>query len=310
METKLTIGAMAKMNGVSEKTLRLYHKQGLLEPAYVDEHNGYRYYSLFQSAQLDMIQQMKAVGFSLEEIRSILKRQDVGYLEELLKRHRERLDQEIRQLILARQMAGNLEKSCELVRDKPVCDTVFVERLPRRPYLRLPIDGYGPAGGDFPLERALYNWETSLRQVKKELIGLGLPLSMFRNVGCVVRREDLQAGRVFFSEAFLWVREGFEHPGCRLGEAPEGDYLCVYCDGVETDTAEYKEEKYLSRLLSYIRGRGYRITGDYMGEVLADTPAFCYDGRDMMLKLQIPIAKEDAQVERQNGGFYLCGEMS
>lgn len=300
METQLTIGQMARVNGVTEKTLRLYHKQGLLIPEYVDRNNGYRYYSLFQSAQLDMIQQMKAIGFSLEQIKSILEKEDVHYLDGLLKANMKRLDEEINQLTIARQMAENLEKCCKLVLNKPVCDRVVVEHLPRRQFLRLSIPGYGPKKGEYSFERAMYNWEVSLRYVKKELVELGLPLSMFHNVGCIVTKEDLEQDRIFFSEAFLWVREGFSHPGCRMGVAPEGDYLCVYCDGTETEQGEYKEEKYLHELLAYIRERGYEITGDYMGDVLADTPAFQYNGRDAMMRIQIPVS--EATAERERGG--------
>ena len=36
---------------------------------YRDAENGYRYYDIRQSAQLDMIQHMKALGMSLKDIR-------------------------------------------------------------------------------------------------------------------------------------------------------------------------------------------------------------------------------------------------
>ena len=48
-EEKVTIGEMASLNCVSERALRFYQSKGLLEPDYVDESNGYRYYSLEQS---------------------------------------------------------------------------------------------------------------------------------------------------------------------------------------------------------------------------------------------------------------------
>ena len=53
---RYTIGKMAKLNNVSEQTLRLYDKIGLFKPAYVDEKNGYRLYDIGQSARLDIIQ--------------------------------------------------------------------------------------------------------------------------------------------------------------------------------------------------------------------------------------------------------------
>ncbi len=56
---RYTIGKMAKLNNVTEQTLRLYDKMGLFKPAYVDEHNGYRLYDIGQSARLDIIQYLK-----------------------------------------------------------------------------------------------------------------------------------------------------------------------------------------------------------------------------------------------------------
>ena len=41
---ELSIGQMARLNGLSEQTLRLYDKAGLFSPMYRDAENGYRYY--------------------------------------------------------------------------------------------------------------------------------------------------------------------------------------------------------------------------------------------------------------------------
>ena len=69
---RYTIGKMAKLNNVTEQTLRLYDKMGLFKPAYVDEHNGYRLYDIGQSARLDIIQYLKNLGMTLKEIKEIL----------------------------------------------------------------------------------------------------------------------------------------------------------------------------------------------------------------------------------------------
>ena len=39
---ELSIGQMARLNGLSEQTLRLYDKAGLFSPMYRDAENGYR----------------------------------------------------------------------------------------------------------------------------------------------------------------------------------------------------------------------------------------------------------------------------
>ena len=69
---KLTIGQMAELNHVSEQALRLYDREKLLIPDYIDPYTGYRYYHIAQSAQLDLIQSLKAYGMTLRQIRSYL----------------------------------------------------------------------------------------------------------------------------------------------------------------------------------------------------------------------------------------------
>ena len=51
-ENLLKIGEMAALNHISTQALRLYAKNKLLEPEYLDENTGYRYYTV---AQLSLI---------------------------------------------------------------------------------------------------------------------------------------------------------------------------------------------------------------------------------------------------------------
>lgn len=65
------IGMFAAMNRVTVKTLRFYEAQGLLIPAYIDEENGYRYYTMSQMAVVHQITALKQAGFTLEDIARI-----------------------------------------------------------------------------------------------------------------------------------------------------------------------------------------------------------------------------------------------
>lgn len=65
------IGMFAQMNHITVKTLRFYEEQGLLSPSYVDEENGYRYYTLDQMATIHQITALKQAGFTLDDIRRI-----------------------------------------------------------------------------------------------------------------------------------------------------------------------------------------------------------------------------------------------
>ena len=48
MENLFSIGEVARYQNISKQTLIFYDKIGLFRPAYVDPHNGYRYYSASQ----------------------------------------------------------------------------------------------------------------------------------------------------------------------------------------------------------------------------------------------------------------------
>ena len=95
---KLTIGQMAQLNHVSEQALRLYDREGLLKPQYIDAATGYRYYHITQSARLDLIQNMKVYGMTLRQIRAFLDENDAEALQRLLREQAGRVDERIEQL--------------------------------------------------------------------------------------------------------------------------------------------------------------------------------------------------------------------
>jgi DNA-binding transcriptional MerR regulator len=284
---------MAKLHCVSEKTLRLYQEEGLLEPCEIDPDTGYRYYSLDQSSQLDMITQLKAIGMPLKEIADILRRRDIRYFYGMVERQAAGIEERIRQLQAARRAAEHLLATCGSCLAKPVLDELSIQEFGPRRLLRFDIEAYPLSGGAGAGQAsgALEAWERCLRQVKRIFVDNDLPLSLFSNVGCVVRREDLAARNFIVSGAFIFVDADFSCPGdMRVEDLPGGSFLAVCCDGMSTADGAYRESQYLTRLLDWIEERGYVLAGDYIGEVLAETPAFLYSGRDMMVRLQIPIA--------------------
>jgi DNA-binding transcriptional MerR regulator len=67
------IGEFAGIFGLSIKTLRIYDHIGLLKPAYIDKESGYRYYMPEQVQALNVIIELKSIGFSLKEIKEVVK---------------------------------------------------------------------------------------------------------------------------------------------------------------------------------------------------------------------------------------------
>ncbi|WP_455716214.1 MerR family transcriptional regulator [Anaerosporobacter sp.] len=71
-ETLLRIGEVAAFFNVSVKAIRLYEKKGIIKPSKVDDLTGYRYYTVEQVQQLNALVELKALGFSLDEIKEIM----------------------------------------------------------------------------------------------------------------------------------------------------------------------------------------------------------------------------------------------
>ena len=73
----LSIGEFSNICKVSTKTLRYYAEIGLLEPSEVNPENGYRYYAIEQLEKMLFINRLKAYSFSLDEIKAILRSEEI-----------------------------------------------------------------------------------------------------------------------------------------------------------------------------------------------------------------------------------------
>jgi DNA-binding transcriptional MerR regulator len=71
-EPLMRIGQIAAFFNVSVKAIRLYEKKGIIVPAKTDPFTGYRYYTVDQVQTLAALLELKALGFSLSEIKKII----------------------------------------------------------------------------------------------------------------------------------------------------------------------------------------------------------------------------------------------
>jgi DNA-binding transcriptional MerR regulator/GNAT superfamily N-acetyltransferase len=92
----IRIGDFSRISQTPVSTLRYYDEIGLLKPVEVDQFTGYRYYTFDQLERLNRILALKGLGFSLEEIPSLLdERIPPKQLHRLLLRRRGELNQQV-----------------------------------------------------------------------------------------------------------------------------------------------------------------------------------------------------------------------
>lgn len=108
-----TVKQVAMLSGVTIRTLRFYDKIGLLKPAYVGE-NSYRYYVKDQLFILQQILLFKEFGFTLKQIKKIIKQSDFDKLQALYM-HAHTVQTRIEKL---REIAKTLEKTITYLQGK------------------------------------------------------------------------------------------------------------------------------------------------------------------------------------------------
>ena len=271
---KLSIGQMAELNHVSEQTLRLYDKEGLLVPRCVDPVTGYRYYHIIQSAKLDLIQNMKIYGMTLRQIRSFLDSNDPSALRAMLSEQAASIEERIRQLRRSQSAITRTLDNYRRYEAMPRNGEIFLEYIPERRIFRYSCDvNY------FDQDESGY--EYMLRQMKTNLVANNMPLSYFTNIGTIIRREHLVPDALFSNEVFLFVDE--DDSSQAMETLPAASYLCLCSDEFSMEAANVR------RLLDYVQTRGCEIAGDYICEVVVDFPMLDFDRRRMFYKAQIPV---------------------
>ena len=97
MTSSFAIGDFSRATHLSVKTLRNYHRLGLLEPAQVDVETGYRRYTSDQIPTAQIIRRFRDLDMPLGEIAAVLKAPDVRTRNDLLAGHLGRLEIELAQ---------------------------------------------------------------------------------------------------------------------------------------------------------------------------------------------------------------------
>lgn len=273
----LTIGKMAKINGISEQTLRLYDKMKLLEPCDINPETGYRYYHIKQSAKLDMIQYMKALGMNLSQIKECFDENDIEKLRQILQLQKSNIDNQISDLKHAKQAINRAIESYRRYDAAPGENVAIMEYQKERRIFcydtKINCYSYG-----------MEYYEHILRSLKKNYALHKLPMSYFCNVGSIIRKEYFLKRDLWATEVFLFVEDDFEAmDGIEI--IPEGMYLCIYCDGFD------KEEESIKKLMEFIFTQDYEVIGDCISEILIEFPTFTQYERNAFFKLQVPVKR-------------------
>lgn len=270
---QISIGKMAELNHVSEQTLRLYDKIGLLKPKTINKKTGYRYYTIGQSATLDMIQYYKHMGLSLKQIQKEIG--DTDSVQQIFKRRYNEIQAEINQLELCKKSIQRRLDNYNRYMTMPRIGEIFVEYVSTRKIIVYKT-GYNILEYDYK------HYEYNLRLLKNYLLEIDFPMVYFCNAGTIIRKNNILSSKLYSDEIYLLTDET-DNKYDSIEEVPPGSYLSMCCSRFEN------EKEYAAILLSEVKKRNYKIDGDYFCEVITDLPSDSNQQRPFFYKIQVKI---------------------
>ncbi len=288
----LSIGAMAAANGITPRALRVYQQKGLVEPAYVDEQTGNRYYDIHQSRQVDMVHALQNIGFSLDEIADVARSASLEDMCERTQAHLDVIKERQHRLALARVAAEGLLESCRQYASVDLYDQIVLERFPERHIIVFEI----------PRERRLEHtstearteWEWTLRSIKRTIQRRGYPPELFRQVSTAVPYENVLAGVPQVTYAYVPVDPSFGPCFDDATAVPGGMYLSIYGTEAYLPDGTAVGARTMQRVLDYARAKRFVPSGDFYEEVICRWPTLFGNDGKMLYRLSLPVRREEA----------------
>ena len=246
--TYYKIGEVSQVTGISKDTLHFYNKIGLLVPDHVDPGNQYRYYSLRNLWQLDIITTCRKLNIPLETVRQILALRDNGEITRLLMEHRQealRLSRYYQQV--AEDILWYGEENERIERQKGVT-AIQEKRLDEEIVI---------AGG---FSRDAQSYHASLQEAARE--ALRSAPSIRRKYGYVLDLDGLEKGKVIKRREYLKL-EHLDHAPVspeHLYRIPAGEYV-VFTLQIRNEEADF------SPLLDWLGEHGRRIDAVFAEEL-------------------------------------------
>lgn len=290
----LAIGEMAKLCCTSVRTLRFYQEKGLIEPTYVDEQTGRRYYEVSQAATVEMVSRLQGAGFSLDDIRQVSQEHDVAALRDRMAAQIEALEQQIALLERSRAVARDTLTCCEAYLGTPVRNRILFENAPDRQVILLDPpsaderDAWRPHS--FGDQMELYQCH-----MRAQIVRRGYPLVVGRNAGILVPPDQVAPDVDLFAQTPYVVADAFFDEAARDAVVlPGGQSLVLYLDVDQTPDSQGLHRDCIERLLNYMAVKGLEMMGPLTSECLFRFERYFDISRYPFYRIAVPVRSHNS----------------
>lgn len=282
----LNVGHMARENCISSRALRFYQEKGLVEPDYIDEGNGRRYYSIAQSPRIDLITQLQGAGFSLDEIGELASAADTELLREAVTAKLVEVNAQIAEMEATRRTAQGILSGLQLLAEMPIRNKILFARMPDRRIVRLRAV---PPDQMREWERLPVVEQMAWTQchIKKQLVERGLSLSLLHNSGTIVEADELSAStQLFFHQPFVSIRPEDDVPDAEV--LGGGNALVMYISFDGSDPNDRAQSR-IARILDYLKAKELEAAGPLVSESISRFEHYFHADKRPFYRMSVPV---------------------
>ena len=248
------IGEVAKILGVTRKTLLVYEDMGLLTPAVKDIDSGFRYYTADNMTQIRSIRSLQALGLSLKEVA------EYYYDTESMDKHLERLFE----------LRATLDRNIQMLQVRSAKQGDLIVHKTSLPRQVCFCRQYQCADTSEAAIRLRDTYIAAARTGKMSMIARMFTMRMTQDPNIL----DLMC--------CIPVEDSFDGP--ERMEFSETQALCIYYRGPYEGTATA-----IRALSKYVKENDIEITGSFRSIYLEGPPNRGENSGDYITQVAVPI---------------------
>ena len=273
-----SIGQFSRITGLTVKTIRLYHEKAVLQPAWIDEETGYRYFDQASVERARVIRYLRELDFPLAEIRELLAADDHSDESGILP-------------LLERQRGRIQEQQSGLSRIAASLDEVIARE--KEAFAMVEQEGFEVEVKELaPLEVAGLRWKGGYADTGKALGQVcrrygrytrGKPFNLYYDVDVKDEGADV--------ESCVPVEQAPEAESFEVHTLPGGRCVSLIHKG------PYEEiHRTWARVMGYIQEKGLTATLPYR-EIYLKGPGMIFKGnpKNYLTEIQILVEGEEAR---------------
>lgn len=264
MKKFFKIGEISKLYGIGVDSIRYYEEIGIIKPQ--RSKTGYRYYSIHDIWRLNVIRDLRSIGFTMEQIRKYLDQHTVSSSLSMLKDEKEVIEKQMQYLQKLQKNVDHRLNNIHSALSLPL-NEIHLINIPPRHCHRLP-EGYENEEEMDLLIKQLIN----LNQNRLYIIGSN-------QIGTMISLSSLLNKKILsYQSVFLIDEDGAD-------SIDGGSYLCV------TYRGNYKQSAYWGQQLAqYAHSHNFTILGNLL-EILWIDIHTTSDETEYITQLQLPVEK-------------------